>query len=50
MTTAELTLCLTAFNTLAVPLMLTAWKWTKRVERRLARLEHELKLEHFVTT
>ena len=44
MTTAELTLILSAFNTLAVPLLLAARRWTKRVEKRLDRIERELDL------
>ena len=49
MTTADLTLAFTIFNSLAVPLMLSAWRWTKRVEKRLSRLERVLSLDPLTT-
>lgn len=45
MTTAEYTLILAAFNALAVPLLVSARAWTKRVERRLNRIERHLDLD-----
>ena len=45
MTLAEVTFAFTVFNSLAVPLMVSAWRWTKRVERRLTRLERHLALD-----
>jgi len=39
MSIAEATFLLAIFNSLAVPLLLAGWKWTRRVERRLTRLE-----------
>ena len=45
MTIAEATLYLAIFNSLAVPLIIGARRWAKRVERRLDRIERELRLE-----
>lgn len=45
MTTADLTLYFAIFNSLAVPLMLHAYRWTRRVEKRIARLERMLDLD-----
>lgn len=46
---AEATLYLSAFNGLAVPLILWARRWPKRVERRLGRIERVLQLEPLQT-
>ena len=45
MNVADMTLILAAFNSLAVPLLLAGRAWTKRVERRLQRLERHLDLD-----
>lgn len=45
MTIAEITLALAVFNSAAVPLLIAGRAWTKRVERRLARLERHLNLD-----
>lgn len=44
MSVADWTLCFAIFNSLAVPLLLHGYRWTKKVERRLERLERELRL------
>lgn len=44
MNVADLTFAFAIFNSLAVPLLLYGYRWTKKVERRLERLERELDL------
>ena len=46
---AELTLALACFNSLAVPLILGARRWMRRVERRLDRVERMLALDPLPT-